>query len=60
METFAGIIVIAVISLIWLGIRYLIRCGVDKVGDSIGNAIDRKRGKMNETESESLADRYKK
>ena len=52
-----GVIVI-VIALVQLGIRYIIGLGVDKAGDAIGNAIDKKSGKMNETESESLSERY--
>lgn len=49
--------VIIVLVLIIYGIRYLINRAADKVTDGIFTAIDKKRGKMEETEQESLADK---
>jgi hypothetical protein len=55
----AGVVFIAVLVLVVMGIRYIFYRGVDTVSDSIKNMVDQKRGKMEETESESLADRFK-
>jgi len=58
METFLIIVFVAILTLISMTVRHLIYKGVDKIDDKIHNAIDKKKGRMNESGQESLADRF--
>ena len=53
------IVILLLIGLIMRGIIHIFYRVDDKVSDAIRNAVDKKRGKMEESESESLADRFK-
>ena len=58
MEKIGGFLVLAIIVVIIMFFKYLLRRGVDKIDDSIRHAIDKKTGKMNETQSSNLSDRF--
>ena len=51
------VVFIIIFTVAMMGFKYILYRGIDKVEDSITNAVDKKLGKMNETEPESLADR---
>ena len=58
MEKIGAFLILAVLVAIIMFFKYLLRRGVDKIDDSIRHAIDRKTGKMNESESSNLSDRF--
>jgi hypothetical protein len=58
MEKIGGFLVLAIIVVIIMFFKYMLRRGVDKIDDSVRHAIDRKTGKMNETQSTNLSDRF--
>ena len=58
MEKIGAFLILAALVAIIMFFKYLLRNGVDKIDDSIRHAIDRKTGKMNESESSNLSDRF--
>lgn len=58
-NTFLGIIFLAIIVMIVLVIRYGVNRAVDKGADAIGNAITRKRNSEVPPKAENLADLYR-
>ncbi|MBR3574119.1 MAG: hypothetical protein IKN97_02965 [Lachnospiraceae bacterium] len=58
MEKIGAFLILAALVAIIMFFKYLLRRGVDKLDDSIRHAIDRKTGKMNESESSNLSDRF--
>jgi hypothetical protein len=58
MEKIGAFLILAALVAIIMFFKYLLRRGVDKIDDSIRHAIDRKTGKMNESESSNLSDRF--
>lgn len=51
------IIFVIVCTLVWMAIKHFLYSGMNKIDDKIKNSIDKKKGRMEETESESLADK---
>ncbi|MBP1586499.1 MAG: hypothetical protein ILP17_12470 [Lachnospiraceae bacterium] len=58
MEKIGAFLILAALVAVIMFFKYLLRRGVDKIDDSIRHAIDRKTGKMNESESSNLSDRF--